>query len=161
MTSPSPGPARLEYPTRTKVVVVVVLTVAIAALVLAYLTTAEGDGGDAQVTGAPGLGERDPDGVDALIPPRGSQILGQEQIGIDLAPGWTGELLLLPGNGRASTLPDGQLETDELNRITFTPGEGKAIERLSGDYCIAATIWDRVEGREATQRTENWCFSAT
>lgn len=161
MTDPTLRPAPLRYPTRTKVVVVVVLAVAIAALVLGYLTTADGDDDGAEVTGAPGLGQRDPDGVDALIPPDGSEVLGQEQIGIDLAPGWTGELLLLPGNGQATTLPDDQLETDELNRTTFTPGEGKAIERLSGDYCIAATIWDRVEGRDATQRTVNWCFSAT
>jgi len=161
MTSPSPGPAGLRYPTRTKVVIVAVLAVAIAALVLAYLTTVEGEGGNATVTGQPPVGERDPDGVEALIPPRGAEILGQEQVGIDLAPGWTGELLLLPGNGQAATIPEDELEVDELNRITFTPGEGKAIDRLSGDYCIAATIWDRVEGRETTQRTENWCFSAT
>jgi len=161
MTSPSPAPAGLRYPTRTKVVVVVVLALAIAALVLGYLTTVEGDDGGAAVSGQPAVGERDPDGVEALIPPDGSEILGQEQVGIDLAPGWTGELLLLPGNGQAATIPEDELEVDELNRITFTPREGGAIERLSGDYCIAATIWDQVEGRETTQRTENWCFSAT
>jgi len=161
MTSPTPRPAALRYPTRTKVVVAAVLAVAIAALVLAYLTTAEGDGSDAQVSGQPPVGERDPDGVDALIPPDGSEVLGQGQIGIDLAPGWTGELVLLPGSGQAATIPEDELEVDELNRITYTPGEGKAIERLSGDYCIAATIWDQVEGRETTQRTESWCFSAT
>ncbi|HEX4902357.1 MAG TPA: hypothetical protein VFV42_06080 [Acidimicrobiales bacterium] len=156
------NPAPLAYPTRTKVIVVVVLAVAISALVLGYLTTADRGGPAAEVTGAGvDTANRVPGGVEALIPRDGAEILGQETIGIDLAPGWTGELLLLPGNGQATTLPEDELERDELDRITFTPGEGKVIERLSGDYCLAATIWDRVEGREATQKTENWCFSAT
>ncbi|MCO8127381.1 hypothetical protein NHL50_09180 [Acidimicrobiia bacterium EGI L10123] len=164
MTSPSPAPQGLQYPTRTKVIIAVVLTVAIAAIVLAYVTTAEGDGGDVSVSGADGLqdtGSRDPSGVEALIPPRGSEILGQEAIGIDLVPGWTGELTLLPGNGVATRLTDDEIEVDGLNRIIFQPGPDKSIERLSGDYCLVATIWDQVEGREQTQRVENWCFSAT
>lgn len=164
MTSPSPTPQGLSYPTRTKVIIAVVLTVAIAAIVLAYLTTAEGGDDGVNVSGADGLqdtGERDPSGVEALIPPRGSEILGQETIGIDLVPGWTGELTLLPGNGVATTLPEDEIEVDGLNRIIYQPGPGKAIERLSGDYCLVATIWDQVEGREQTQRVENWCFSAT
>jgi hypothetical protein len=164
MTSPTPGPAGLAYPTRTKVIIAVVLAVAIAAIVLAYLGTVEGDDAGVSVTGADGLqdtADRDPGGVEALIPPRGSEILGQEAIGIDLVAGWTGELTLLPGNGVATTLPDDEIERDELNRIIYRPGPGRAIERLSGDYCLVATIWDRVEGREQTQRVENWCFSAT
>lgn len=164
MTSPTPGPQGLSYPARTKVVIAIVLAIAIAAIVIAYLSTVEGDGGDVSVSGADGLqdtADRDPSGVEALIPPGGSEILGQELIGIDLVPGWTGELTLLPGNGVATTLPDDEIERDGLNRIVFRPGPGKAIERLSGDYCLVATIWDRVEGREQTQRVENWCFSAT
>lgn len=155
-------PVPLAYPTRTKVIVVVVLAVAIAALVLGYLTTADRGGPAAEVTGAGvDTANRVPGGVEARLPADGAEILGQERIGIDLAPGWTGELLLLPGNGQATTLPEDEVERDELNRITFQPGPGRAIERLSGDYCIAATIWDQVEGRESTQRTVNWCFSAT
>jgi len=160
VTAPTPPPG-LAYPTRTKVVVVVVLAVAIALLVLAYLRTDEGGDTTAQVSGA-GTAERDPDGVDALIPRDGSEILGQDQIGIDLAAGWTGELVLQPqSNAPAVPLTDDDLERDELNRITFRPAPGKVVERLSGDYCLLATIWDQVEGREATQRTEAWCFSAT
>ena len=164
MTSPSPGPQGLSYPTRTKVIVAVVLAVAIAAIVLAYVSTVEGEDSAVSVTGADGLqntAERDPSGVEALIPPPDSEILGQEAIGIDLVPGWTGELTLLPGNGVATTLPDDEVERDGLNRIIYQPGPDKAIERLSGEYCLVATIWDQVEGREQTQRVENWCFSAT
>ena len=165
MTRPSPGPQGVSYPTRTKVIIAVVLAAAIAAIVLAYLSTVERDDSAVQVSGTDGLqdtADRDPSGVEALIPPRDSEILGQETIGIDLVAGWTGELTLLPGNGVATSLPDDELERDAaLNRITYQPGPGKAIERLSGDYCLVATIWDQVEGREQTQRVENWCFSAT
>lgn len=160
-TPPTPAPRRLAYPTRTKVVIVVVLAVAVAALVLGYFATADRGGTDAPVSGTADAGERVRGGVEALLPRDGAEILGQERIGIDLAPGWTGDLLLLPGNGQATTLPEDELERDELNRITYLPGPGRTVERLSGDYCLAATIWDQVEGREATQRTVNWCFSAT
>ncbi|MFP5321177.1 MAG: hypothetical protein ACLGIC_04940 [Acidimicrobiia bacterium] len=162
MTSPTPTTRPgLQYPTRTKVIIVAVLAVAISLLVLAYLSTADSTETETQVTGG-GTAERDPDGVDARIPRDGAQILGQEQIGIDLAAGWTGELVLQPlSNDQAVPLPEDELERDELNRITYRPGPGKAIERLSGDYCVLATIWDQVQGREATQRTETWCFSAT
>ncbi len=64
-------------------------------------------------------------------------------------------------NAEAVPLPDDELDRDELNRIIYRPGPGKTIERLSGDYCLLATIWDQVQGRDATQRTETWCFSAT
>lgn len=166
MTSPSNGPQGLSYPTRTKVIIAVVLAVAIAAIVIAYLSTVVRDDSAVTVTGPNGqvgqdTAERDPTGVEALIPFDGAEILGQEEIGIDLVPGWTGELTLLPGNGVATTLPEDEIERDGLNRITYQPGPGKAIERLSGDYCLVATIWDQVEGRDQTQRVENWCFSAT
>jgi hypothetical protein len=143
------------------VIVVAVLAVAISALVLAYLTTAAGTDTETRVSGDMDTGNRATNGVEALIPPDGSVVLGREAIGIDLAPGWTGELLLLPGNGQATTLPEDELQRDELNRIIYRPGPGKTIERLRGDYCITATVWDQVQGREATQRIENWCFSAT
>jgi hypothetical protein len=158
---PTPRPAAFGYPTRTKVIIVAVLTVAISALALGYLTTNAGTGDDTVVSGTPGSGERDPSGVEELIPAPGSQILGQQEIGIDLAPGWTGELLLLPGNGVATPLPDRELERDPRNRITYRPGPGRTVERLRGDYCIVATVWDQVDGRERTQRVENWCFTAT
>lgn len=166
MTSPTPAPQGLSYPTRTKVIIAVVLTVAIAAIVLAYLSTAQDGDGGVSVTGADGLqAEGDAggvrNGVERTFPRDGAEILGQERIGVDLAPSWTGELVLVAQGGEALTLPEDELERNELNQITYQPGPGRTIERLSGDYCLVATIWDQVEGREQTQRVENWCFSAT
>jgi hypothetical protein len=166
MTSPTPAPRGLSYPTRTKVIIAAVLAVAIAAIVLAYLSTAQGTDDGVAVTGADGLQDQGPaggapNGVERTFPRDGDEILGQERIGIDLAPSWTGELVLVAEGGEALTLPEDELERNELNQILYQPGPGRAVERLSGDYCLSATIWDQVRGRDASQRVETWCFSAT
>jgi hypothetical protein len=173
MTSPTPpgdpaapAPASLAYPTRTKMIVVAVLAVAIGFIVLAGLSTTDGDDPGLAVSGqgaesADGPAAPPTNGVERVIPRDGAEILGQERIGIDLAPGWTGELMLVREGGEALTLPEDEVVRDELNRILYQPGPGRAVERLSGDYCVAATIWDQVRGREASQRVETWCFSAT
>jgi len=162
----APTPPGLAYPTRTKLIVVAVLAVAIGLIVLAGLSTAEDDpgltvsgaGGDAQDQEAPGAPAN---GVERVFPRDGAEILGQERIGIDLAPGWTGELMLVKQGGEALTIPEDELLRDELNQIFFQPGPDMAVERLSGEYCVAATIWDHTRGRDASQRVETWCFSAT
>ncbi|HEU5083523.1 MAG TPA: hypothetical protein VFU14_09305 [Acidimicrobiales bacterium] len=174
MTSPPPSaddptaptPAGLAYPTRTKVIVVGVLAVAIGLIVLAGLSTSDGGddvavsgGGDAQ--GQDASGTPPADGVERVFPRDGAEILGQERIGIDLAPGWTGELMLVKEGGEAVTLPEDELLRDELNQIFYQPGPDMTVERLSGEYCVAATIWDQARGREASQRVETWCFHAT
>ena len=163
-----PRPAGFAYPTRTKVVVTAVLAVAIALIALAGLSTSEGTDPGLAVTGTGTDGEdggggpdAPADGVEAVFPRDGDEILGQERIGIDLAPGWTGELMLVKEGGDAVTLPEDELLRDELNRILYQPGPDRAVERLSGEYCLAATIWDQVRGRDASQRVETWCFSAT
>ena len=168
MTDPTPNhPGRFRYPARTRLVVAVGLALAIGGFVVAGMSASTDEGGDATVSGtaAAVTAETIAPGVEERIPPAGAKILGQETIGIDLAPSWTGELLLLPGKGAAEgsavRLPDDEVEVTALNQLLYVPGPGKTIERLSGDYCLAATIWDRVEGRDATQRVENWCFSAT
>ena len=161
----APTPAGLAYPTRTKVIVVAVLAVAIGFIVLAGLTTSDSDGGvavsggDAQ--GQDASGAPPTDGVERVFPRDGAEILGQERIGIDLAPGWTGELMLVKEGGEALTLPEDELLRDELDQILYQPGPDMTVERLSGEYCLAATIWDRTRGRDASQRVETWCFSAT
>lgn len=151
----------LRYPLRTRIVVLLVLAVAVAGFVVAGLSTDTDDGSGVAVSGADGASGGAPTGVERRIPGDGDEILGQETIGIDLAPGWTGELLLLPGNGQAVQLPSDEVKVTALNELLYQPGEGKTVERLSGDYCVAATIWDQVRGREASERVETWCFAAT
>ncbi len=166
MSDPSPStgaPQGFRYPTRTKVIVAVVLALALGGFVLAGLRTASDTDPAFNVSGAPGEQRSGANGVEALIPGDGDEVLGQQRVGIDLAPGWTGELTILPATGQVVTLPEGEVErVTELDQIFFQPGPGKVVERLpGGQNCISATIWDRVQGREASERTEVWCFSVT
>jgi hypothetical protein len=155
-------PSSLAYPTRTKILVVVVLTLAVIGFVLAGLT-AETDGGDSvRVSGGPGESS-EAEGVLAFAPRDGGQALAQDGFSIRLAPGWTGELTFLPGNGAAVALPEDEIQVSPLNELAYRPAEGKTVEELPRGVtsCVLATIWDQVRGREASERTEQWCFDVT
>ena len=155
-------PPSFQYPARTKLLVVVVLAVAVTGFVLAGLT-AETDGSDSvQVSGAPGQAS-EAEGVVAFAPRDDGQALAQDAFSIRLSPGWTGELTFLPGNGSAVALPDDEVEVSPLNELVYRPAEGKTLEELPRGVrsCVLATIWDQVRGREASTRTETWCFYVT
>ena len=151
-----------SYPTRTKIAVVVVLAVAIGGFVLAGLT-AETDNADSVTVSGQAGEQSDAQGVLAFAPRNGGQALSQDGFSIRLAPGWTGELTFLPGNGSAVPLPEDEVEVTALNELSYQPEDGKVIERLPEGVtsCVVATIWDQVRGREASERTEQWCFAVT
>lgn len=162
-----------SYPARTKLIVAVVAALAIGAFVLAGMS-ADTENADEIALSGPGAGtnsdggetaaqaQRDPDGVIQLQPRDGAEALAQERIRIQLSAGWTGELTLLPSSGAAIPLPADQIDVTALNELIFVPGDGQAIDRLPpGRNCVRATIWDQVEGREATERLEAWCFDVT
>jgi ABC-type phosphate transport system substrate-binding protein len=82
--------------------------------------------------------------VEDRIPADGSpNVLRQAEIGIDLASGWVASLAI---NGL--TIPDDQLRVNApLDQFFFTPGSGKAIERLNaGTVVVVASIWKPVDG---------------
>lgn len=147
-----------RYPLGTRIAVVVVVTLAVGAFVAAGLT-ADADNDDAvSVSGSPAQ-RVEVDGVQALLPPENSQLLSQQKIGIDLQPGWLGELTITPSDGVAIPLPNDQLERSALDELVFQPGPGKVLEAIpSGRTCVSALIWDQVQGRASTERTETWCF---
>lgn len=163
MTSPQPS---FRYPMRTKLVVILVLAVAIGGFALAYLTTdTDTDDGGVAVSGSDaGEATRGDDPVVDVEPSDGSTVvLAQEPFSIQLAPGWTGELTFIPGNGSPTPLPEDEVVVTALNQLIYVPAEGRAVERLpeGTTSCVLATIWDQVEGREATETTEQWCFAVT
>ncbi|HVM53220.1 MAG TPA: hypothetical protein VM262_08495 [Acidimicrobiales bacterium] len=96
--------------------------------------------------------------VEAFIPaPNSPSVVRQAEIGIDLAEGWTGELVI---NG--IPIPDDQLRrNDPLNQLFFTPGEGREIERLdAGQVTVVARIWRPVDGETREQAREvSWSFA--
>ena len=93
--------------------------------------------------------------IERLIPTPDSKILQQDQIGIDLGPGYTGTLAL---NG--TQIPEDQLLlVPELNQVIFAPGPGKDYEQLpAGQNCVTATYWLSSTGpSQSTIKT--WCFT--
>ncbi|MEQ1788292.1 MAG: hypothetical protein ABL966_14665, partial [Acidimicrobiales bacterium] len=112
--------------------------------------TDTGDG-DAGVLGQQGV-------VEHLVPRGGDEVIRQSELGIDLAPGYEGALEL---NGIA--IPTEELRlVPEQNQVFFTPGDGKAVERLhAGPNCVTASVWKSADGRgTANDKSFTWCFSA-
>lgn len=117
--------------------------VAVGALVLAV--TSSDTGTDPDVTTS---------AVEDLIPDRGALEVRQARVGIDLAPGYTGVLVI---NG--VEIPEDQLERVEpLNQIYFQPREGREIEAFEpGQICVVAIYWLEGGDRSEGQSTQ-WCF---
>lgn len=157
---PAATPAAVAYPTRTKVIVVGILAVAIAAFAAAVLRSDTSIEEETMVSGQVGESSGN-EGVDALLPARGASIVAQQRIGIDLRSGWTAELTLERSDGDSVPLPASELIiVPELAQFFFEPADGAVVERLPGGVnCLRAVIWDLSRGREASERTERWCFS--
>lgn len=135
------------YSLRFRIVAVLVALGAALAFAVAYLSSQEGD--DQIATSGQG-GEF----VERLIPARNAQVPRQSTVGIDMAVGWTGTLVV---NG--TEIPADELSvTEELGLVQFTPGEGRAVEELrAGQNRVTAIVWPRSEGREGA-RTVDWTF---
>lgn len=94
--------------------------------------------------------------VEVLVPPQGAQVPRQSEIGIDLAPEWTGVLQI---NG--VEIPEDQLRrVPAQNQVFFTPGPGQEIEELPpGAVEVVALIWRPVAGETRDDAdTVRWTF---
>lgn len=120
-----------------------------AAAILLALLLADTEDNDVTVSGNAA--------VDELIPPRNAEVLSQETVGIDMATGYDVRLTV---NG--ADIPPGQIRhLPNLNRFTFRPDQGKAIESLRAEQnCIQVTYW-RQEIGPAEADTISWCFTAS
>jgi hypothetical protein len=147
--SPSP-PAFTGYSLWFKVLATVVLTLAAGGFVLAYLVMddAENDTGISRTGGTEAF-------VEQLLPPEDSQAVQQSMVGIDLAAGWEGTLVV---DGRE--IPPDQLTVrSAINRVEFMPGEGKVFTQLpSGRLCLRAIVWEIRLGRAEGARNVSWCI---
>jgi hypothetical protein len=94
--------------------------------------------------------------LEAIFPTEGADIVSQDRVGADLAPGYVGELAV---NG--ITIPEDQLEQDNgLNQLVFRPAEGKVLSALyPGKNCARITFWRVEDGRQAANPPRQWCFS--
>lgn len=136
---------------RYRLLIAALIVGAAAALYAAVRTTAAPDPDPVAVSGRPDVVER-------LIPGEGDDVIRQAELGIDLAPGYEGALSL---NG--IPIPTEELRVvAEQNQVFFTPGEGKALERLdAGRNCATAVVWKSSRGRGTPNDLAfTWCFSA-
>jgi hypothetical protein len=115
--------------------------------------------GASQKADAPPLASQLDPAVEALTPDRGSTSIRQAEIGIDLQPGWTGDLII---NG--IDIPEDQLRrNDPLNQFYFQPGAGKEISALKpGVVTVSAIIWRPLDGgsRDHGSHSVTWGFTA-
>jgi hypothetical protein len=132
-----------------RIFIVAVVAACLVGLVIAANRTDTGEPDIAQTGGQ--------DVVEALLPAVDSEVLRQAQIGIDLAPGWTGVLII---NG--TEIPEDQLTiVPELNQVFYQPADGKEVEQLlAGPNCIQAVVW-LIERNRGSGQTIDWCFRAT
>ena len=144
---PSPPPPSSS--TRYRVVVVVVLAAAIAAFAAALLTADTEE--DEPVTSSGRI-----DVVERVVPSQGAEVVRQSEIGIDLRPGHEARLVV-----DGVEVPQDELRIVEAqNQVFFTPGDGKAVERLrAGRNCVSAVVWRSDTGRGVDDQTVRWCFS--
>lgn len=89
-------------------------------------------------------------------PAPGDRVLRQSVIAVDLAPGYTGVLSI-----DDRRIPEDQTERIlGLNRVAFTPGEGKDIKELEpGPHKVTVELWDTTIP-DAPHRTYSWNFEA-
>ncbi len=133
---------------KQRVAVTVVILVALSLFVVAYWLRSE-DTSDLAVTSNSAL--------EAIIPQREAEVLRQDQVAIDLAPGYTGRLSI---NGVAIPVGDTTV-TEALNLIVFRPGPDKVFEALEdGRNCVTATYWRTEVGPERSEDVQ-WCFEVT
>jgi hypothetical protein len=146
--SQASGPEPL-YSTKGKIVIVLLLAVAATALGLAIATTQTGEPDPVTQTVAVPL-----DGF-GVRPTDGANVLRQSEIGIDLQPGWAATLIV-----DGVEIPASELRVvDAENQVFFTPGDGRAVERLEpGRRCVTAVYWESRVGPGVDDRQHTWCF---
>ncbi len=85
-------------------------------------------------------------GVEALTPERGDEVLQQQQVSIDLEPGFVVRSFTISPDARCAApveLVDFVRPTDGVNLYVYQPGEGKPVVSLSPDNnCVHVVIED-------------------
>ena len=118
---------------------------AAAGIVLAVWLTRGGDSAPAY-----------PSGLQAVTPIPGANVPHQSPVGARLEAGWQLTLVI-----NDTAIPADQLDagTTQLGEFFFSPGDGKAIERLrTGRSCARLTATPTID-TEAVDFTYEWCFT--
>ncbi|MDH4168481.1 MAG: hypothetical protein OEW42_02725 [Acidimicrobiia bacterium] len=91
--------------------------------------------------------------VEQLFPARGAAAFQQQEVGVDLASGFQGSLVI---DGVA--IPAAQTHgIAELNQVLFRPDDGQVIEQLpAGEVCATATYQSIEDPTDVG--IIDWCF---
>lgn len=132
---------------RRAVIAVVVVGCLVLIVVAARLADTGSDTGFAE----------DGTAFERLIPQSGAEILRQDDVGIDLAPGFTAALIV---NG--VEIPTDQVAVRQgIDEYLYKGGDGDGIvEFQAGQNCVTAIVWPVDQTREAG-RDVSWCFNVT
>jgi len=103
-------------------------------------------------------------------PAPGAHVLRQTSVGVELLPGYDGELVIdgvaIPedqldgavGPGDRGYDPELGIRPNNRNQVFFTPGPDKAVDRYdTGEVHVTARFWNIADGRSAA-RTISWAF---
>ncbi|MEA2844691.1 MAG: hypothetical protein QOJ69_2362 [Actinomycetota bacterium] len=127
-----------------RIVMTLIAAVAVGGLVYAFSGPTQSD--------APGP---PPAGVESVTPAGGDLDLRQVTIAADLAPGYTGYLLL---DGVEVPRDDLQI-VDALNTITLKPLPDSDYEVLEPSRHCATVVYRRIGEPESDSSSYQWCFS--
>jgi hypothetical protein len=162
VTTSSTPPTAPIWSRRQQVVLTLVLAAGLFLIVAGFRAGQTGDA-DTRIT--------DP-AIEKLIPSPGDLVLRQGEVGIDLAPGFAGQLAIdgksiathEVGESQTPTAFDTNLDArfDPGNgTVLFTPRAGAPIEAFSpGKHTIVVTYWRVTEGKEQA-KTFSWQFSVS
>jgi hypothetical protein len=145
------SPDRAASDRRFRLLVALGLVVAAGAMVVAVVATSTEEDTPPTQSGRTNV-------VEHLIPLNGASVLRQAELGVDLASGYEGTLVV-----NDQEIPADELRVvPEQNQVFFTPGEGKVIEELRGGRnCVVAIAWKSSVGRGVADERTTWCFDAT
>ena len=153
MTDPTANrPTNQRSSLRYQLAVTAAIIVAAAALFAGIRATKSGQPDSVLINGRP-------DVVEHLIPSEGTEALQQAEVGIDLAPGYAGALIL---NG--TFIPTDELRlVPQQNQVFFAPGPDRVFDVLPpGRNCVTAVVWKSSEGRGTpSELSFQWCFDVT
>ena len=92
--------------------------------------------------------------VEQIFPARGAAAFQQQEVGVDLASGFQGSLVV-----DGIPVPVGQTHgIEELNQVLFRPGEGQVLERLPAGEVCATAAYQSIED-PTDVGTIDWCFT--
>jgi hypothetical protein len=138
--------------------ILLVLVAVGAGMVIWAFTNGSDQANDPSVTGSGAQTQAGGDiaqkAVEHFSPKEGDLVLRQDQVGVDLRPGWDADLII---DGKQ--IPRDQLDRNEpLNQVFYRPGADKEIEALdAGRTCVTALVRDLTHPEDGDHRVV-WCF---